>query len=94
LSLPEFARRSLVSKIRMFLDPEHSATLDLQIMRIHERCPTTVLAHLRIGKSTSIPITTNNSNAYEAWCRRMMEISHAHFEAVFEQLILSVVYFN
>ena len=63
LSLPEFARLSFVSKIRMFLDPDHSATLDLQIMKIHKRFPTTVLAQLCIGSSTSIPITENNSNA-------------------------------
>jgi len=83
LSLPEFARLSFVSKIRMFLDPDHSATLDLQIMKIHKRCPTTVLAQLCIGSSTSIPITANNSNAYEAWCRRMREISRIHFEDCF-----------
>lgn len=33
--LPEFSGMSFVSKIRMFLDPEKSATLDRQIMKIH-----------------------------------------------------------
>ena len=83
LRLPEFSGLSFVSKIRMFLDPDDSATLDWQIMKIHERCPTTVLARLRIGNSTQIPITHNNSEAYEAWCRRMTEISRVHFGGCF-----------
>jgi hypothetical protein len=37
LGVPEFSGLSFVSKIRMFLDPDNSATLDWQIMKIHER---------------------------------------------------------
>jgi hypothetical protein len=47
LGLPEFSGLSFVSKIRMFLDPDHSATLDWQIMKIHKQCATTVLARLQ-----------------------------------------------
>jgi hypothetical protein len=83
LRLPEFSGLSFVSKVRMFLDPDKSATLDWQIMRIHKRCPKTLLAGLRIGKSTKIPITERNSEVYESWCRRMANISSEHFEGRF-----------
>jgi hypothetical protein len=83
LDLPEFSGLSFVSKIRMFLDPDHSATLDRQIMKIHRRCTTTVLALFCIGTSTQIRITANNSDAYETWCIRMSEISRRHFEGRF-----------
>ena len=82
LRLPEFSGLSFVSKIRMFLDPDHSATLDWQIMKIHKQCSTTVL-ELCIGRSTQIGITENNSKAYEAWCRRMRDISRVNFEGCF-----------
>jgi len=83
LGLPEFSGLSFVSKIRMFLDPDDSATLDWQILKIHRKCPTTVLAQFQIGKSTQIPITVNNSEAYEGWCRRMRDISRVHFGGCF-----------
>lgn len=83
LDLPEFSGLSFVSKIRMFLDPDRSATLDWQILKIHKRCVTTVLAQLFIGNSTQIRITANNSNAYEAWCQRMKDISRVHFGGCF-----------
>ena len=80
LGLPEFSGLSFVSKVRMFLDPNKSATLDWQIVKIHKRCPTTVLANLFLGKSTQIRITARNSDAYEAWCRRLGDISRANFD--------------
>ena len=83
LGLPEFSGLSFVSKIRMFLDPDKSAVLDNQIMKIHRNCPTTLLANLQIGRSTQIPITKHNSEVYEAWCRTMVEISGGYFDARF-----------
>jgi hypothetical protein len=83
LGLPEFSGLSFVSKVRMFLDPDKSATLDWQIMKIHERCPTTLLADLVLGKSTQIRITTRNSDVYEIWCRRMGDISRVNFDGRF-----------
>jgi len=63
LGLPEFSGLSFVSKVRMFLDPDKSAVLDWQIMKINNHCPTTLLANLHIGKSTkSGPLT-----AYLRW---------------------------
>lgn len=70
LRLPEFSGVSFVSKIRMFLDPAGSATLDQQIMKIHTVRPTTVLSGIRYYK-TSIPVTAANSRAYEDWCDRL-----------------------
>jgi hypothetical protein len=83
LGLPEFSGLSFVSKVRMFLDPDKSATLDWQVMKIHERCPTTLLAELFLGKSTQIRITAHNSHVYEAWCHRMGDISRANFDGRF-----------
>jgi hypothetical protein len=79
LGLPEFSGLSFVSKIRMFLDPDESATLDWQILKIHKHCPTTLLAGLHLGGSTQIPITKNNSEVYEAWCHKMAEMSREYF---------------
>lgn len=70
LRLPQFSGVSFVSKVRMFLDPTRSATLDQQIMKIHGVRATTVLAAVRRSK-TSIPVSAANSAAYEAWCDRL-----------------------
>ena len=83
LGLPEFSGLSFVSKVRMFLDPGTSATLDWQILKIHQHCSTTLLARLYIGKSTQIPITRNNSEVYEDWCRKMLDISKTYFNGRF-----------
>jgi hypothetical protein len=83
LGLPEFSGLSFVSKIRTFLDPDKSAVLDNQIMKIHHSCPTTLLANLQIGWSTQIPITKHNSEVYETWCRTMVKISVGYFDARF-----------
>lgn len=76
--LPEFSGISFVSKIRMFLDPQNSATLDFQIMKIREVCPNTVLNRIQL-RETQIPITMHNSNAYEYWCRKNKEIARRYF---------------
>lgn len=80
--LPEFSGMSFVSKIRMFLDPENSATLDRQIMKIHRTQPSTVLANVH-ENPTQIPITAHNAKAYELWCRKMREISERYFAGGF-----------
>lgn len=82
LGLPQFSGVSFVSKIRMFLDPEKSATLDRQIMKIHKARPTTVLAKVRVNP-TQIPINVKNAEAYELWCRKMREVSTKYFAGRF-----------
>jgi hypothetical protein len=82
IGLPEFSGMSFVSKIRMFLDPEKSATLDRQIMKIHRALPSTVLANVH-ANPTQIPITAHNAEAYEMWCRKMREISERYFAGGF-----------
>ncbi|WP_416391659.1 hypothetical protein NR756_03565 [Alloalcanivorax xenomutans] len=80
LKLPEFSGVSFLSKVRMFLDPCKSATLDKQIMRIHEICPDTVLAKISYKSGeTSIRVTRSNSEAYEFWCVRLEEIRDQYF---------------
>ncbi len=81
LMLPEFSGVSFVSKVRMFLDPERSATLDLQIMKIREYREATVLAAIRLYP-TSIPVTVKNSAAYEAWCQRLASIRDTYLPGV------------
>ncbi len=78
LGLPQFSGVSFVSKVRMFLNPHESATLDRQIMKIHKARPNTVLAKVTVYP-TKIPITAQNAEAYELWCRRMVEISTRYF---------------
>jgi len=78
LELPQFSGVSFVSKIRMFLNPETSATLDRQIMKIHRARRATVLAKVRVYP-TQIPVNSQNAEAYELWCRRMVEISTSYF---------------
>jgi hypothetical protein len=82
LKLPEFSGVSFVSKIRMFLDPENSATLDRQIMKIHAEYPETLLANFHV-QPTRIPISRQNADAYEDWCRKMREISDRYFNGHF-----------
>jgi hypothetical protein len=81
LGLPQFSGVSFVSKVRMFLDPVSSATLDQQIMKIRGVRPTTVLAAVRPGKTT-IPVSAANSAAYEAWCERLDYIRKTYLPAV------------
>ncbi|MFP3637577.1 hypothetical protein [Paraburkholderia sp. SIMBA_054] len=73
LGLPEFSGVSFVSKVRMFLDPEKSATLDLQIMKTTEHRASSVLSTVK-AYSNRIPVTKTNSDAYEAWCARLASI--------------------
>jgi len=78
IGLPEFSGVSFVSKIRMFLDPSNSATLDFQILKMQNFRPTPVLSQIQI-QQTQIPITRHNSDVYEEWCNRMKSIGRQYF---------------
>ena len=80
LKLPQFSKVSFVSKVRMYLDPVKSATLDRQIMQIHQVHNDTVLAAVKENK-TSIPTSKENSNAYEGWCERLAYIAQTYLPA-------------
>ncbi|SET80279.1 hypothetical protein [Pseudomonas graminis] len=77
LGLPQFSNISFVSKIRMYLDPVKSATLDRQIMKMHQVHDDTILAAFKEHK-TSIPTNLRNSNAYELWCDHLGHIAQAY----------------
>jgi hypothetical protein len=77
LKLPQFSKVSFASKIRMYLDPIRSATLDRQIMQMHRVHKDTVLGEIK-ENLTSIPTTIVNSNAYEVWCERLGQIAQAY----------------
>jgi hypothetical protein len=81
LRMPQFSGVSFVSKVRMFLDPLNSATLDNQIMKIHAARPTTVLAGVR-QRGGTIPVNRTNSEAYEAWCDRLGYIKSTYLPSV------------
>jgi hypothetical protein len=81
LGMPQFSGVSFVSKVRMFLDPVGSATLDNQIMKIHAVRPTTVLASVRPSQ-TRIPVSVANSIAYERWCDRLDYIRTTYLPTV------------
>jgi hypothetical protein len=84
LELPEFSGISFISKVRVFLNPEKSATLDQQIMKIRGAFPETMRETFRLSEnSTQIRITKESSNAYERWCEKMREISEQYFSAQF-----------
>jgi hypothetical protein len=93
IGLPQFSGVSFVSKIRMFLDPENSATLDRQIMKIHAVRPDTVLSKVKEHKN-QIPITANNAEAYEMWCRKMREISERYFAGGFRAVDIERGFFH
>lgn len=77
LKLPQFSKVSFVSKVRMYLDPVASATLDRQIMQMHQIHSDTVLAAFK-EDATSIPTSIVNSNAYEVWCERLGQIAQTY----------------
>lgn len=80
LKLPQFSGVSFVSKVRMFLDPENSATFDKQIMKIRGAFPETIRATFQaFENSTQIRITKESSDAYEYWCGKMREVSERYF---------------
>lgn len=76
--LPEFSGISFVSKIRMFLDPSNSATLDFQIMKMQQTCSNSALSEIRL-QQTQIPITAHNSEKYEKWCKTLKDIARQYF---------------
>jgi hypothetical protein len=79
LGMPEFSGTSFVSKVRMFLDPVNSATLDFQILKMRGLRPT-VLDKITLHKGgTQIPINKNNSIEYENWNKRLQFISKKYF---------------
>lgn len=77
ICLPEFSGISFVSKIRMFLDPSNSATLDFQIMKMQLNCPNSVLSEIQL-RQTQIPITAHNSEKYEKWCETLKDIARRY----------------
>lgn len=80
LKLPEFSGVSFTSKIRMFLDPKISATLDWQILKINDHNRNTVLSGIRTShQGKQIPTTHHNSGIYEKWCERLAQISSRYF---------------
>jgi hypothetical protein len=77
LGLPQFSKVSFVSKIRMYLDPVKSATLDRQIMKMHQIHNDTILAAFK-EDATSIPTSMGNSIAYEGWCDHLAHIAQVY----------------
>jgi len=84
LGMPQFSGISFISKIRMFLDPEKSAVLDKQIikMKFSAYGEQTILAKVSHSpKEGQIRPSKPNSYAYEAWCHRLLAISTCNFDS-------------
>jgi hypothetical protein len=80
LKLPEFSAVSFVSKVRMFLSPKDSATLDKQLLKIKFELTGTVLDKVVVSTAdTAIRVTQANSIAYEHWCNRLGCIRGSYF---------------
>ncbi len=81
VGMPQYSGISFLSKIRMFLDPDNSATLDKQIMKMKfttlgEESVLSQFSH----KTGQILPTSKNSVAYESWCKKLLSISQDYFE--------------
>ncbi len=79
LNLPSFSGMSFISKIRMFLDPRRSATLDMQLAKLRCVRPRTILSGLKMP-TKQIRITDHNEQIYDDWCKILVQISKAYFE--------------
>lgn len=79
LGLPQFSAISFVSKVRMFLDPVGSATLDKQILKMKYALPGTVLDYVAATPvDTTIRLTQRNCVAYDHWCSRLDAIRRTY----------------
>lgn len=84
LSMPQFSGISFISKICMFLNPQTSAVLDLQIMKMKftEYGNNTVLNNIsHTLRETGIRASNPNSVAYTTWCDKLLEISDIYFNS-------------
>jgi hypothetical protein len=66
IQLPGFSQVSFLSKIRMFLEPDSYAVLDLKIAKLlaDPRLPES----LKVKVFSAIPVTAENERTYERWC--------------------------
>ena len=73
LGLLQFSGLSFLSKVRMFLDPANYVILDIQLLKLREQQPRTILHEVVWREGTSIRVTKKNEAVYEQWsalCRR------------------------
>ena len=95
LRLPQFSGMSFISKIRMFLDPDNSAILDKQILKMNETPFQTLLKEIAIGnKETQIRISKNNVRVYLNWCKKCSEISAVYFKSKYRAVDLERGFFT
>jgi hypothetical protein len=83
LNMPQFSGISFISKIRMFLNPQESAVLDKQIikMKFSSYGNKTILNKVsHSAKETQIRPSKPNSDAYEDWCQKLLEISIKYYD--------------
>lgn len=80
LNLPEFSGMSFVSKIMMFLDPINYCVLDKQVSKLRNPECMKALSHLAFGPyETTIRISQNNQNVYNAWREECRAISAQYY---------------
>lgn len=77
LRLPQFSGVSFVSKVLMFLEPDHYCVLDKQLLKLGAGSGNRALH--RVVAGTQIRITIENENAYDSWRAECAAISRRYF---------------
>ena len=95
LGMPEYSGISFLSKIRMFFSPTNSATLDRQIMKMKFQGYPTVLDSVSFTeKETLIRPSGANSNGYELWCEKLINISSVYFDGKYRPVDVERGFFH
>lgn len=81
LKYPGYSGVSFISKVLMFLDPDHHCVLDLRISKLSRpgRARPRALDGLK-SYPTLIPATRHNQTVYDAWRAECRQISACYFE--------------
>lgn len=83
---------SFVSKVLMFLDPTRFCVLDLQLTQLRTPGGAGAINALTFG--TQIPITRNNSAAYDGWRNECARISRIYFGGAFRAVDIERGFFH
>lgn len=80
LRMPEFSGMAFVSKIRMFLDPDHWVVLDRKLMKLRSTQPRTIFSVAPMPPhAVIVPITLAMVEFYESWYRLCVAIATEYF---------------
>ena len=79
LGLPQFSKVTFLSKVRMFLAPQHYVVLDKGLVEgLKNTEPVTLFQKVKVD--TSIPVTPENELLYQRWCNLCEEAVKKYFQ--------------